>query len=75
MSRVIHLISSLGELYKKLFEKESIEENSVDFFLNGLEQQAEENRKKIADLGFWTVDGTYIEDLQEVDEHESRTNQ
>ena len=70
MSNVRRLISSLGELYKKLFEKESIEENSVDFFLDGLEQQAEENRKKFVDLGFWTVDGTYIEDYQEVTEHD-----
>ena len=67
MSNVKRLISSLGELYKKLFEKESIEDNSVDFFLDGLEQQAEENKKKIADLGFWTIDGTYIEDYQEID--------
>ena len=71
MSNVRRLISSLGELYKKLFEKESIEDNSVDFFLNGLEQQAEENKKKIADLGFWTIDGTYIEDYQEVTEYDT----
>lgn len=71
MSRARHFISSLGELYKKLLQKESIEDkNSVDFFLDGLEKQAEENKKKIADLGFWTIDGTYIEDYQEVTEHD-----
>lgn len=71
MSNVKKLISSLGELYKKLLQKESIEDNSVDFFLNGLEQQAQENKKKIVDLGFWTIDGTYKEDYQEVTEHDT----
>ncbi len=71
MSNVRRLISSLGELYKKLFEIESIEENSVDFLLGKLEQQAAETRKKIADLGFWTEDGEYKEDYQEVTEHDT----
>lgn len=71
MSNVRRLISSLSELYKKIFEKESIEDNSVDFFLDGLEKQAEENRKKIIDLGFWTKDGIYKEDYQEVTEYDT----
>lgn len=72
MSNVRRLISSLGELYKKLLgvneeasksklptrktviKKESTEDNSVDSFFEGLEQEAAENRKRIADLGFWT---------------------
>lgn len=70
MSNVKRLISSLGELYKKILQKESIEDNSVDFFLDGLEKQAEENKKKIADLGFWTEEGEYKEDYQEVTEHD-----
>jgi hypothetical protein len=44
----------------------STQENSVDFLLQDLEQQAAENRKKLADLGFWTEDGEYIEDYQEI---------
>lgn len=71
MSNVKNLISSLSELYKKMLQKESIEDNSVDFFLDELKQQAEENRKKIADLGFWTKDGEYKEDYQEIDEYDT----
>ena len=66
-----HLISSLSELYKKLFQEESIEINSMDFYLDVLEEQANANRKRIADLGFWTEDKEYIEDYQEIDENES----
>lgn len=51
MSNARRLISSLGELYKKLLHQESIEENSVDSFLDDLEKQAAENRRKIEDLG------------------------
>lgn len=51
MSNVRRFINSLGELYKRILNKESIEENSVDSFLDDLEVQAEENRKKIEGLG------------------------
>jgi anaerobic ribonucleoside-triphosphate reductase len=44
----------LTELYKKFLQDESIETKSVDLFLEDIEQQAEENRKKISELGFWT---------------------
>lgn len=53
MSRVKHLISSLSELYKKLFQ-ESTEQKEVDFLLDALEEDAELNRKKLSNLGFWT---------------------
>ena len=66
-----HLISSLGELYKKIFEKESAE-FSADFYLDAIGEQAEANKKRIADLGFWTLDGTYIEDYQEITENDIR---
>lgn len=65
-----HLISSLSELYKKLFQEESIELSSMDFYLDELEEQANANRKRIADLGFWTEDKEYIEDYQEIDERD-----
>ena len=44
-----HLISSLSELYKKIFEKESAE-FSADFYLDVLSEQAEANKKKLYDL-------------------------
>ncbi len=40
---------------KTVIKPESIEEtNSMDFLLEELEKEAEENRKKMRDLGFWT---------------------
>ena len=65
-----HLIGSLSELYKKLFQEESIEINSMDFYLDELEKEANANRKRIADLGFWTEGGEYVEDYQEIDERD-----
>ena len=62
-----HLISSLSELYKKLFQDESIEDNSVDFLLQELEKEAENNRKLMRDLGFWSESGEYKPDYQEID--------
>ena len=44
-----HLISSLSELYKKIFEKESAE-FSADFYLDAIGEQEEANKKRIADL-------------------------
>ena len=70
MSNVRRLISSLGELYKKLLKEESIEDNSVDFLLQEMEKQAEVNRKMMRDLGFWTEGGDYEEDYQEEGEFE-----
>ena len=68
-----HLISSLSELYKKLFQEESIEyTNTVDSFFKDLEQEAEANRKRISDLGFWVEGGDYVEDYQEIDENDIR---
>ena len=70
MSNVRRFINSLGELYKRILNKESIEENSVDSFFKDLEREAAKNRKRIADLGFWTEDGEYKEDYQEIDEYD-----
>ena len=67
MSNVKNLISSLSELYKKIFAKESAE-FSADFYLDVLAEQAEANKKKLVDLGFWTKDGEYKEDYQEITE-------
>lgn len=66
-----HLISSLSELYKKIFEKESAE-FSADFYLDAIGEQAEANKKCIADLGFWTEGGEYVEDYQEITENDIR---
>lgn len=55
-----HLISSLNELYQKILNKnsESIEEtNSMDFYLDELEKEAEANREKMRELGYWTEEG------------------
>ena len=71
MGRVKKIVSDLAELYKKILHQESIEENSVDSFLDELEEQAAENKKKIVDLGFWTKDGEYKEDYQEVTENDT----
>ena len=67
-----HLISSLSELYKKLFQEESIELSSMDFYLDELEEQANANRKRIADMGFWVQTGEYVEDYQEITENDIR---
>lgn len=56
MRRAKKFIHDLKELYKQLFQDESIETESVDLFLEDIEQQAEENRKKISELGFWVED-------------------
>ena len=66
-----HLISSLSELYKKIFEKES-SEFSADFYLDAIGEQAEANKKKLYDLGFWNKQGNYIEDYQEITENDIR---
>ena len=66
-----HLISSLSELYKKIFEKESAE-FSADFYLDAIGEQAEANKKKLYDLGFWNKQGNYIEDYQEITENDIR---
>ena len=42
---------------KKLLKDESIEDNSVDFLLEELEKEAENNRKMMRDLGYWTEEG------------------
>ena len=70
MGNVKNLISSLSELYKKLFQEESVE-LSADFYLDVLAEQAEANKKKLVDLGFWTKDGEYKEDYQEIDEYDA----
>ena len=64
-----HLISSLGELYKKIFEKESAE-FSADFYLDAIGEQAEANKKKLYDIGFWDKNQVYIEDYQEITEND-----
>ena len=66
-----HLISSLGELYKKMLNNESTKE--VDFLLQNLHEQGEEKRKNFVDTGFWDKQGNYIEDYQEIDEGEYGT--
>ena len=60
-----HLISSLSELYKKLFQEESIELSSMDFYLDVLEEQANANRKRLYDMGFW------VENYQEITENDT----
>ena len=66
-----NLISSLSELYKKIFEKETAE-FSADFYLDAIGEQAEANKKRIADLGFWDKNQVYIEDYQEITENDIR---
>ena len=62
-----NLISSLSELYKKIFDKESAE-FSADFYLDAITEQAEANKKKLYDIGFWDKQNNYIEDYQEITE-------
>ena len=66
-----HLISSLSELYKKLLKEESIELSSMDSYLDVLEEQAETNRKRLYDMGFWVEGGDYVEDYQEITENDT----
>ena len=47
MSNARSLISSLGELYKKILKKESTEQNEVDFLLENLHEKGEAIRKKV----------------------------
>ena len=60
-----HLISSLSELYKKTLRTESVD-FSTDFYLDVLAEQAEANKKKLYDIGFWDINKNYIEDYQEI---------
>lgn len=62
-----HLVSSLSELYKKTLRTESVE-FSTDFYLDVLAEQAEANKKKLYDIGFWNDKKEYIEDYQEITE-------
>lgn len=49
----------------------STEEKEVDFLLESLHEKGEAIRKK--DIGFWDINGNYIEDYQEIDEGEYGT--
>ena len=60
-------ITALEDLYKVIFKSESTKE--VDFLLESLHKKGEAIRKK--DIGFWDINGNYIEDYQEIDENES----
>lgn len=57
----------MSELYKKIFEKKSAE-FSADFYLDAIAEQAEANKKKLYDIGFWDKNQVYIEDYQEITE-------
>lgn len=45
------IVSDLAELYKSLLRQEYTDKNEVDSFLDNLEKQAAENKRKIEDLG------------------------
>ncbi len=47
----------------------STKQDEVDFLLEALHEKGEAIRKK--DIGFWDINGNYIEDYQEIDENES----
>ena len=66
-----NIISSLRSFIKKIFQEESIELISMDSYLEELEKEANANRKRIADLGFWVEGGEYIEDYQEITENDT----
>jgi hypothetical protein len=60
-------ITALADLYKVIFKSESTKE--VDFLLESLHEKGEAIRKK--DIGFWDINGTYIEDYQEVNKYDT----
>ena len=60
-------ITALADLYKVIFKSESTKE--VDFLLESLHEKGEAIRKK--DIGFWDINGNYIEDYQEITENET----
>ena len=60
-------ITALADLYKVISKSESTKE--VDFLLEALHDQGEAIRKK--DIGFWDINGTYIEDYQEVNKYDT----
>ena len=63
----LKFITALADLYKVIFKSESTKE--VDFLLEALHDQGEAIRKK--DIGFWDINGTYIEDYQEVNKYDT----
>lgn len=63
----IKFITALADLYKVIFKSESTKE--VDFLLESLHEKGEAIRKK--DIGFWDINGTYIEDYQEVNKYDT----
>ena len=66
-NKPIKYITALADLYKVIFKSESTKE--VDFLLESLHEKGEAIRKK--DIGFWDINGNYIEDYQEITENES----
>lgn len=63
----LKFITALADLYKVIFKTESTKE--VDFLLESLHEKGEAIRKK--DIGFWDINGTYIEDYQEVNKYDT----
>jgi hypothetical protein len=63
----LKFITALADLYKVIFKSESTKE--VDFLLESLHEKGEAIRKK--DIGFWDINGTYIEDYQEVNKYDT----
>ena len=58
----LKFITALADLYKVIFKSESTKE--VDFLLESLHEKGEAIRKK--DIGFWDINGNYIEDYQKI---------
>ena len=67
MDKNTKFITALADLYKVIFKSEST--NEVDFLLESLHEKGEAIRKK--DIGFWDINGTYIEDYQEVNKYDT----
>ena len=67
-NKPIKYITALADLYKVIFKSKSTKE--VDFLLEALHDQGEAIRKK--DIGFWDINGTYIEDYQEITKNDIR---
>ena len=62
----IKFIKAIEDL--RIIIMKSTKQDEVDFLLESLHEKGEAIRKK--DIGFWDINGNYIEDYQEITEND-----
>lgn len=68
MNKHLKFIKAIEDLRTIIMQ--STEQKEVDFLLEALHEKGEAIRKK--DIGFWDINGNYIEDYQEITENDIR---